>query len=184
MKKSLLFFFLLVFTSLHSQHLSIEFEVGIDGKFDVSGGEEAVFDIERVIGIKTNSLFTTIENVKIFGGLSYLNTSVPNHKNGTFNIFSGLIKAEGDFFTPLFKRQKFKITLFLEGKTGMGHYVNNDYDDVFISFGLDPGVKIKYKNFYSCFYSGNVISVQEPGKAQKNNYKQSYLGVSVGMNIK
>ena len=83
-------------------------------------------------------------------------------ENRNYNCFSGVLKAEGDFFGRFFKEQEFKITIFLGARPGIGRYVFNSGDDIFLSFSTEIGFKVKYKDFFVTIFSVNQKGFQEP----------------------
>ena len=117
----------------------------------------------------------------MFPNVCFLNYSkIKREVSGNFNTISGVFKVEGDFFPKLFEEQDFGITVFLGGRPGIGQYVNDFGDDMYISLGTEIGFKIKYKDFYACFSSTKIMGFQEPSGGDYK-YNQSYLGVSIGV---
>ena len=180
MKKILLVLCVLFSIQIQAQKISLEFKSVIDGKLKLTGGEDSIFDIQKGIELEANIDIYKLDNIQILIGSSFMTTGIPNHKDGGFRIFSGVVKVEGDFFSDIFQKNKLDIFLFLGFKPGLGLYINNDYDDVHISLGLDAGVKVQYEDFYLCFLNSNIKGIQEPNQALVNNYNQSYLAISLG----
>lgn len=145
-----------------------------------NGTEENVLDLKNGTEGEICVIFKTIKNYNINTGLNFSKTKIDENRN--YNCFSGVLKAEGDFFGRFFKEQEFKITIFLGARPGIGRYVFNSGDDIFLSFSTEIGFKVKYKDFFVTIFSVNQKGFQEPSGGV-NEYSKGYLGGSLGLII-
>ena len=178
-----LFFVSFLFFSfcLSSQNVTLEIKKMISGETTIfNGTEENVLDLKNGTEGEICVIFKTIKNYNINTGLNFSKTKIDENRN--YNCFSGVLKAEGDFFGRFFKEQEFKITIFLGARPGIGRYVFNSGDDIFLSFSTEIGFKVKYKDFFVTIFSVNQKGFQEPSGGV-NEYSKGYLGGSLGLII-
>ncbi|MAZ00613.1 MAG: hypothetical protein CMP58_00270 [Flavobacteriales bacterium] len=174
------FCFFFSFSSI-SQNVSIEIKKMFSGETTIfNGTEENVFDLENGTEGEVCVVFKTTKNYNINTGLNYSKAKID--ENRRYNSFSGVLKAEGDFFSRFFKEQDFKITVFLGARPGIGRFVFSSGDDLFLSFSTEIGFKVKYKNLFLTMFSVNEKGFQEPNGGI-NEYSKGYLGASLGLII-
>ena len=174
------FCFFFSFSSI-SQNVSIEIKKMFSGETTIfNGTEENVFDLENGTEGEVCVVFKTTKNYNINTGLNYSKAKID--ENRRYNSFSGVLKAEGDFFSRFFKEQDFKITVFLGARPGIGRFVFSSEDDLFLSFSTEIGFKVKYKNLFLTMFSVNEKGFQEPNGGI-NEYSKGYLGASLGLII-
>jgi len=171
------FFFLSFYSS--SQNISLEIKKMFSGETTIfNGTEENVFDLKNGTEGEVCVVFKTTKNYNINTGLNY--SKIKIDENRRYNSFTGVLKAEGDFFSRFFEEQDFKITVFLGARPGIGRFVFASGDDLFLSFSTEIGFKVKYKDFFITIFSVNEKGFQEPSGGA-NEYSKSYLGASLGL---
>ena len=177
------FFISFLFFSFYSssQNVTLEIKKMISGETTIFNGiAENVLDLKNGTEGEVCVVFKTTKNYNINTGLNYSKTKIDENRN--YNCFSGVLKVEGDFFSRFFKEQDFKITVFLGARPGVGRYVFNSGDDIFLSFSTEIGFKVKYKDFFITIFSVNEKGFQEPNGGV-NEYSKGYLGASLGLII-